>query len=100
MTDAWKFASMKSQSNRLLYRLLKKKYMSQVKRKGGGYEENEISASGWTACSREFDRVSEKGSASRDVKGYDEGEEYLSIWVHSIEDDAGRASIQRISRKL
>ena len=32
------------------------------------------------------DRMSEKKSKAGDVAGYDEGEQYLSIWVHSIED--------------
>ncbi len=32
------------------------------------------------------DGMSEKEVKPGDVAGYDEGEQYLSIWVHSIED--------------
>lgn len=36
-----------------------------------------------------------------DIAGYDEGEEYLSIWVHSIEDtDEGRCYVGRGAHHL
>ena len=38
-----------------------------------------------------------------EVKGYEEGEEYLSIWVHSIEDtpegQVYRQSVERFNEK-
>lgn len=38
-----------------------------------------------------------------DVKGYDEGEQYISMWVHTIEDtpegEAYKASVERFNEK-
>ena len=54
--------------------------------KGGEHEKSKTDSSCRSGNCSQPDRMSEKEVKPGDVAGYDEGEQYLSIWVHSIED--------------
>ena len=55
--------------------------------KGESYEEtNSRGTAGSILCNGIDGGVEIKQPQPGEVKGYDKGEEYLSIWVHSIED--------------
>lgn len=94
---------MKLQSNRLLYRLLKGEYTRKGKKKEENMRKTKylllvslIAVGSLTGCQK-------KEVQPGEVKGYEEGEEYLSIWVHSIEDtpegQVYRQSVERFNEK-